>query len=129
MDHSLPRSAVHGILQARILEWVACALLQEIFLTQGSNPHLPHLLHWQAGSLPLVPPGKPINRNSLRKVRHMVTLMIVYVIVADQLVLVLKQQCYINLSNFSSQLWSSVLKDFWNFETKQLLLQLFENVF
>ena len=26
-------------------------LLQGIFLTQGSNPRLFHLLHWQAGSL------------------------------------------------------------------------------
>ena len=34
-------------------------LLQGIFLTQGSNPCLLHLLHWQAGSLPLVPPRKP----------------------------------------------------------------------
>ena len=30
--------------------------LQEIFQTQGSNQHL---LHWQAGSLPLAPSGKP----------------------------------------------------------------------
>ena len=30
---------VHGILQARILEWVA--FLQGIFPTQGSNPGLP----------------------------------------------------------------------------------------
>ena len=30
------------------------ALLQGIFLIQGSNPHLLCLLHWQAGSLPLV---------------------------------------------------------------------------
>ena len=30
---------------------VGChALLQGIFLTQGSNLHLFHLLHWQAGS-------------------------------------------------------------------------------
>ena len=36
------------------------ALLQGIFLTQGSNPHLLSLLHWQGGSLPLVPPGKPL---------------------------------------------------------------------
>ena len=37
---------------------VGChALLQEIFPTQGSNLHLLHLLHWQAGSLPLVLPG------------------------------------------------------------------------
>ena len=27
-------------------------------LTQGSNSHLLCLLHWQAGSLPLAPPGK-----------------------------------------------------------------------
>ena len=26
-------------------------LLQEIFLTQGSNPHILSLLHWQVGSL------------------------------------------------------------------------------
>ena len=31
------------------------ALLQGIFLTWGSNPHLFHLLHWQADSLPLAP--------------------------------------------------------------------------
>ena len=35
------------------------ALLQGIFPTQGPNQHLLHLLHWQAGSLPLAPPGKP----------------------------------------------------------------------
>ena len=39
---------------------VGChALLQGIFLTQGSNPSLFHLLHWQVGCLPLLPPGKP----------------------------------------------------------------------
>ena len=36
MDCSPPGSSVHGILQARVLEWVACALLP----TQGSNPRL-----------------------------------------------------------------------------------------
>ena len=35
------------------------AFLQRIFLTQGSNPHLLHLLLQQVGSLPLAPPGKP----------------------------------------------------------------------
>ena len=34
-------------------------LLQGIFLTQGSNPCLSRLFHWQAGSLPPVWPGKP----------------------------------------------------------------------
>ena len=31
-------------------------LLQGIFLTQGLNLNLLHLLHWQVGSLPLAPP-------------------------------------------------------------------------
>ena len=35
-----------------------CALLQGIFLTQESNLHPLGLLRWQAGSLPLAPPGK-----------------------------------------------------------------------
>ena len=43
MDYSPPGSSVHGILQARILEWVATPL-QEI-LTQGSNLSLLWLLH------------------------------------------------------------------------------------
>ena len=39
---------------------VGChALLQGIFLTQGSNPRLKCLLHWQEDSLALAPPGKP----------------------------------------------------------------------
>ena len=41
MDYSPPGSSVHGIFQARILEWVAIFLLQGIFLTQGSNTRLP----------------------------------------------------------------------------------------
>ena len=40
---------------------VGChALLQGTFPTQEMNLHLLLLLHWQAGSLQLVPPGKPI---------------------------------------------------------------------
>ena len=34
------------------------ALIQEIFQTQGSNPCLLPLLHWQVGSLPLAPRKK-----------------------------------------------------------------------
>ena len=34
--------------------------LPRIFPTQGSNQCLLGLLHWQAGSLPLAPPGKPV---------------------------------------------------------------------
>ena len=42
MDYSLPDSSVHEISQARILGWIAIALLQGIFLTQGSKPGLLH---------------------------------------------------------------------------------------
>ena len=36
------------------------ALLQGIFPTQGSNPCFLSLLHWQAGSLSLLPPVNPV---------------------------------------------------------------------
>ena len=41
MDCSPPSSSVHGILQARILEWVVIHF-PGIFLTQGLNPGLLH---------------------------------------------------------------------------------------
>ena len=37
---SLPGSSVHGILQARRLEWVAISFSMGVFPTQGSNPSL-----------------------------------------------------------------------------------------
>ena len=58
--YRLPGSSVHGILQVRILEWVAMPSSKKIFPTQGSNPHLLCLLHWQVSSLPTAPPGKPL---------------------------------------------------------------------
>ena len=49
---------------------VGChALFQGISPIQGSNPRLLCLLHWQACSLPLTPPGKPITNYS----RHFCT--------------------------------------------------------
>ena len=59
MDCSPLGSSVHGILQARILEWVAVPSSRGIFLTQGLNLHLLRLLHWQARPSPLTPSGKP----------------------------------------------------------------------
>ena len=53
MDYSLPGSSVHGIFQARVTGAGCHFLLQGIFLTQGSNPHLLGLLRWQADFLPL----------------------------------------------------------------------------
>ena len=42
MDYSPPGSSVHGILQARILEWVAQSSSRGIFPIQGLNTSLPH---------------------------------------------------------------------------------------
>ena len=47
-DCSLPGFSVHGIFQARILDWVSHFLLQGVFPTQGSISRLLCLLHWQA---------------------------------------------------------------------------------
>ena len=58
MDCSLPASSAHGIFRQEYWSGVHF-LFQGIFPTQGSNPCLLHLLHWQADSLPLAPPGMP----------------------------------------------------------------------
>ena len=49
---------VLGILQARILEWVAIPFSGGIFPTQGYEPRSPTL---QVDSLPAEPQGKPKN--------------------------------------------------------------------
>ena len=59
MDCSLTGSSVHGDSPGKNTGVGCHALLQGIFPTKGSNPSLLCLLHWQACSLPLVPPGKP----------------------------------------------------------------------
>ena len=43
------------------------SLLQGIFLTQGSNASLLYLLHWQGGSLPLMPPENPTKISATAK--------------------------------------------------------------
>ena len=55
MDCSLPGTSVHGILQARILEWAA------VPSSRGSSrPRDPTCISYtQAGSSPLAAPGKP----------------------------------------------------------------------
>ena len=58
MDCSLRGLSLHGILQVRIMEWVAMPSPPGIFLLQQSNPHLLCLLLWQTGSLPLMPPAQ-----------------------------------------------------------------------
>ena len=54
-DCKLPGSSVHGILQARILEWVAISSSGEIFLIHGIKPMSPVSPALQADSLPAEP--------------------------------------------------------------------------
>ena len=55
MDCSLPSSSVHGILQARILEWVAGPFSGDL-----RNPGIQYgSFALQADSLPFEPPRKP----------------------------------------------------------------------
>ena len=57
MDCSLPGSSVHGILQDRILEWVATP-----FSRESSQSRIePRSLALQMDSLLFEPPGKPKN--------------------------------------------------------------------
>ena len=58
MACSPPGSFAHGIFQARILEQVAISSSRGSSQPRGRLCLL-CLLHWQADSLPLVPPGKP----------------------------------------------------------------------
>ena len=49
-------------------------LLQGIFPTQGSNPCLLCLLHWQMDSLPLAPLGKPLYKCESKSAQSCLTL-------------------------------------------------------
>ena len=59
MDCSLPGSLVHGILQARILEWVSTPSSKRSSQLRDQTCVSSIYLHWPVGSLPLAPPGKP----------------------------------------------------------------------
>ena len=68
LDCSPPGSSVHGILQARILKWVLIP-----FSRESSQPrdqiHVSYVsLHWQAGSLPLLPLGRSKCKYSLHQI-------------------------------------------------------------
>ena len=58
MDYSLPGSSVHGVLQARILEWIAVPSSRGSSWLRDQHASLTSPA-WQADSLPLAPPGNP----------------------------------------------------------------------
>ena len=57
VDHSLPGSSVHGILQATVMEWVVLPSSRGSSRPRGWT-RVSCLQHWQVRSLPLAPPGK-----------------------------------------------------------------------
>ena len=61
MDCSPSGSSVHGILQARILEWVAMPAPGDLPIP-GIKPAFSSSSALQADSLPTEPPGKPFSR-------------------------------------------------------------------
>ena len=63
MDYSLPGSSVHGDSPGKNTGVSCHALLQ------GDQTHVSCLLNWQAGSLPLVPSGKPNYWTSTCKIK------------------------------------------------------------
>ena len=59
MDCSLPGSSVHGIFQARVLEWAAFPSPEDL-----PNPEIePRSPALQTDALPSEPPGKPLKRS------------------------------------------------------------------
>ena len=63
-NYSPPEAFVHGIFQARILEWVLLfpipGDLPDPDIEPGLNLHLSHFLHRQAAFLPLLHLGRPV---------------------------------------------------------------------
>ena len=56
---AIPWMVAHHKIPGKNAEAGCHFLLQGILPTQGSNPHVLHLLHWQVDSLPRAPLGKP----------------------------------------------------------------------
>ena len=53
------RLLCHGVLEARILAWAVMLSSKGSSWPRDWTPCLLHILHWQAGSLPLMSPGNP----------------------------------------------------------------------
>ena len=64
----MPGSSVHGISQARILEWVAISAFRAIFLTQGLNLCLSYLA---GGFFTTEQPGKTRWKYTRKKNHHL----------------------------------------------------------
>ena len=75
MDYSLPVSSVHGILQARILEWVAMSTFRDL-PDPGIKPESPSSPALAGEIFTSVPPGKPLAGTILLQSRSLQSLSI-----------------------------------------------------
>jgi len=65
MDYRPPDSSVHGVLQARVLGWVAISSSRGSSWSRDQN-HISYIPCTGAGPLLLAPSGKPIQRNVIQ---------------------------------------------------------------
>ena len=65
IDCSLPGFSVHQISKVRILEQVAICYSKGSSYSRHRTCIFLHLLHWQVGSLPLGPPGRPLSESKV----------------------------------------------------------------
>ena len=70
VDCGPPGPSVHGISQARILKWVANPFSRGSSRPRDQTLHFLSLPHWQVGSLPLGPPGKPLLYSKVKSLSH-----------------------------------------------------------
>ena len=70
MDYSPPLSSLHGILQARILEWLPYSPPRDL-PDPGIKPTSLMSPAVAVGPLPLAPPGKPISGFGVDEERDM----------------------------------------------------------
>ena len=96
-------SSTHGISQARILEWVAISF----FPSQGSNPHLLWLLHWQA-FFTTEQPGKPLFSPYQLYISQLMLIQMTLIIIHAIIWLPRNQfsSCFVWLWPGSSRMWS-----------------------
>ena len=74
-DCSLPGPSRHGMLQARIMKWVAMSS------SRGSSwprdgTHISYFLHWQAGSLLLTPPREPRSHATVETLQNKIFILL-----------------------------------------------------
>ena len=103
MDCSLPGCPVHGILQARILEWVATPFSRDL-TNPGIKPRSPAL---QADSLPTELWGKPLRES--RHNKQLITILAIIGIITHVTIAIYLSDSSMHTKNTKGLFWDSVL--------------------